>query len=439
MYYDEVNQCIEYILNLDKETEIQRLQTILNDIKENEITVRNNLGLYVLNQNTLVKKEFDLSGSLLEAAKNAIGWCFEYGNTLPYEYAYAIKILWRLSPESYIHFLEELVQTQNTESEAEPVNAKPTPQATLIYAMVVHITKILSFPKEEDIHVLRALAKSRIAYLRTLYAAKLIWLPEPFLNALRNKEKTDYENLKQILQEKCATICDTLTPTEACVTLIQLIVNLQIAALQYTHQKELLESFTDLIIEAYIKTQLINKKSDTNCLIQQLAPLNWRNPYNICQIAEVLHIAKYINAEQHYEILLHFWKLVYIKENGKEKDYYNEETIQRSNLLADRILKTGNMYAEKLLKEISKRSRNLYSRLYDPLLYSKNYTSWKLSVDQLASLFVTERYLISKNPAFSFSKSETEFIKLTQNYEEILNDYSATYRIWKKELTACAV
>ena len=432
MYYDEIKQCFEYVLSLDKNVETQRLQTILNEIKDSGIIVRNSLGIYVLNQNILVKKKFDFSGRLIEAARNAIGWCFEYGNTLPYEYAYAIEILWQLSPENYIHFLEELVQVQTIDIEA--VNAKPTPQSVLIYVMVVHITKELSFSETADKPILQALANSGIAYLRALFAAKIIWLPEQFLNALRNIENKNYTEFKQIIQEKCAVICDTLSPTEARVTLIQLIVNLQIAALQNTHQKELLQSLAESVAAAYVKTQLINKKSDTNCLIQQLAPLNRRDPYIICQIAEKLHIAKHINAEQHYEILLHFWKLVYIKENGKEKDYYNEETIQRSNLLADRILKNGNIYAEKLLKEINKQSRNLCPRLYDPLLYSKNYTSWKLTVDRLASLFVTERYLASKNPAFSSGKGETEFIKLTQNYEEILNDYSVTYKIWKKGL-----
>ena len=432
MYYDEVKQCIEYVLSLDKETEIQRMQTILKEVKDSGITVRNSLGIYVLNQNVLVKKKFDLRGSLIETARNAIGWCFEYGNTLPYEYAYAIEILWQLTPERYIHFLEELVQAQSADNEA--VNAKPTPQSILIYAMVVHITKELSFPETTDRPVLQALVKSEIAYLRALFAAKLIWLPEQFLIVLRSEEKADKTKLIQIIQEKCAAVCDTLSPSEACVTLIQLIVNLQITALRNTHQKEVLQSLTESVAAAYVKTQLINKKSDTNCLIQQLAPLNRRDPYIICQIAEKLHVAKHVNAEQHYEILFHFWKLVYIKENGKEKNFYNEETIQRSNLLADRILKNGYIYAEKLLKEISKQSRNLCSRLYDPLLYTKNYTSWKLTVDQLASLFVTERYLVSKNPAFSSGKGETDFIKLTQNYEETLNDYSVTYKIWKKEL-----
>ena len=200
MYYDEVKQCFEYVLSLDKDTEIHRLQTILNEVKDSDITVQNSLGIYVLNQNVLVKKKFDFSGSLIEAARNSIDWCFEYGNTLPYEYAYAIKILWRLSLESYIHFLEELVLTQNAGSEIEAVNAKPTPRSILIYSMVVHITKVLSFPETAGKTVLQALANSELAYLRALFAAKLIWLPEQFLNALCNKEKTDFTELKQIIQ-----------------------------------------------------------------------------------------------------------------------------------------------------------------------------------------------------------------------------------------------
>lgn len=95
-------------------------------------------------------------------------------------------------------------------------------------------------------------------------------------------------------------------------------------------------------------------------MIQQFAPLNMRNPADICQIAEKLQNAKNINAEQSYEILLHYWKLIYIKENGRERDYYNEDTIQRSNLLANAITKAGIMHTERLLKEITKKPQFVF-------------------------------------------------------------------------------
>ncbi len=169
-------------------------------------------------------------------------------------------------------------------------------------------------------------------------------------------------------------------------------------------------------------------------MIQQFAPLNMRNPADICQIAEKLQNAKYINAEQSYEILLHYWKQIYTKENGRERDYYNEDTIQRSILLANAIMKTGIMHTESLLREITKKSRNLCSRLNDPLLYNKDYSTWKNTVDQLSCLFVIQRFInrqYNTNSTFILSKGEEEFQKLTKNYEEILDKYSVTYRLWK--------
>lgn len=86
---------------------------------------------------------------------------------------------------------------------------------------------------------------------------------------------------------------------------------------------------------------------------------------------------------------------------------------------------------DKILKEIAKRSRTLCTKLYDPLLYSKNYTVWKSAVDQLACLFITERHIVSQNDAYTKSKGEAEYLKLTQNYDEILTESSNVYKIWK--------
>lgn len=86
---------------------------------------------------------------------------------------------------------------------------------------------------------------------------------------------------------------------------------------------------------------------------------------------------------------------------------------------------------DNMLKEITKRSRTLCVILYDPLLYSKNYTVWKNAVDQLACLLITERHIVSQNDASNMSKLEAEYQKLTQNYDEILTESSNVYKIWK--------
>lgn len=113
-------------------------------------------------------------------------------------------------------------------------------------------------------------------------------------------------------------------------------------------------------------------------------------------------------------------------------DYYTEESIQRSTLIADTTMQTANIYTEKLLKEINKQSRNLCSKLYNPLLYTKNYSVWKNSVEQLVCLFITEHYNVSKTSVFSMGKGEEEYKKLRLNYDETLAKYSTFYKIWKK-------
>ena len=95
-------------------------------------------------------------------------------------------------------------------------------------------------------------------------------------------------------------------------------------------------------------------------------------------------------------------------------------------------MQTANIYTEKLLKEINKQSRNLCSKLYNPLLYTKNYSVWKNSVEQLVCLFITEHYNFSKTSVFSMGKGEEEYKKLRLNYDETLAKYSTFYKIWKK-------
>ena len=42
---------------------------------------------------------------------------------------------------------------------------------------------------------------------------------------------------------------------------------------------------------------------------------------------------KFITNEQSYEVLIHFWKLSFTTANGKDKEFYNEETVQRSVII----------------------------------------------------------------------------------------------------------
>ena len=322
------------------------------------------------------KQDFDTTGNLIQSAKNAIGWCFEFRNVLPYNYSYAIKLLWRLSPACFIAYLENLVNKQFANKDNKNENAQPTPETILIYSMIAHVIKDISFPNADD-KTLFLLATSKLAYLRALFAAKSIWLSDTFLKALNNKYLPDPGILKLMVHETCDTVCKSMTPEEACIVLIHFIENLQVEYCRHKSLNERIQNLIDTVIEVYIKTMQHNKKSDAGRLIKQLTPLNMRNPGDICQITDKLRTARNVNTEQSFDILFYFWKLVYTKENGRDNDYYTEETFQRSILIADTIMRAGNIYTEKLLKEINKKSRTLCSKLYDPLLYAKNYSDWK--------------------------------------------------------------
>ncbi len=428
--YNEVEECVNYVLTLDKEAESKRLEDIITETKSDVLPpIRRETGIYILNQNALVKQDFDITGELIEAAEHSIGRCFEYRSVLPHAYSYAIKILWSLSPERFVNYLEKLVDEQPEDKDESAESATITARKILIYSMTVQIAKTISFPKITE-EMLQVLAKSKLAYLCALFAAKSIWLSEETLLKIKSIQEYKPDELKQIVQSKCDTICKNMHTTKISTTLIHFIVNLQVEICCNKQLKEHIQPLIDLIAAAYV---LQNIKSDANSLKKQLAPLNLRNPGDICQIINALQNTKRLNAEQSYEVLLYFWKLVYTEENGREKNYYDPETIQRSIRIADEIINTGNTNALKLLKEISKTSRVLCAKLYDPLLYSKNYNAWKNSVDQLACLFVTERHIVNQNVGFVMGKGEEEYEKLTQNYDEILNDYSAVYKIWKKQ------
>lgn len=435
MSFEDNSNCVKSILLLDKENESKRLEKLLKVFLNEKLpTVSSEDGIYILNQNYLAKQDFDFSGELIKAAENAIRFCFEFRKVLSYSYDYAIRILWSISPNNFIAFLEKLIKEQSKNETNGTMNAMPTTKTLLIYSMIEQITKEMYFLKTEKEQQSLTLAKSEIAYLRALFAAKSIWPSEAFLNHLHSNNNWNDQKDKEVtqyIQERCNQVCQNLNTTEAATALIHLIVNLQTESCRDNQSSHHIQTLKDLVISAYVNTLLKSKKSNTSYLIQQLAPLNMRNPADICQIVEMLCSAKHLNAEQGYEILLHFWKLVYVKENKREREYYNEDTIQHSNLLASAILNLGRKQTVLLLKEINKQSRNQCSNLYDPLLHSKNYNTWKKSVDQLACLLITERYIVSQDSTFTMGKGEAEYQKLTQNYDEILDECSVTYKIWK--------
>ena len=150
MNYEEVRKCFDYVLTLNKEKEIERLESILTEATTEKLpSVKCEAVIYILNQNYLIKQDFDTTGNLIQSAKNAIGWCFEFRNVLPYNYSYAIKLLWRLSPACFIAYLENLVNKQFANKDNKNENAQPTPETILIYSMIAHVIKDISFPKTD--------------------------------------------------------------------------------------------------------------------------------------------------------------------------------------------------------------------------------------------------------------------------------------------------
>lgn len=432
MRFEEKTACINHVLSSNKNDEITKLQNILNQAKAfSTSAIRSDMIAYILNQNTLVKHNFDIAGTLIDYANSVIEYYFEYRPVLPAKYVYAIIILWRLSPGSFIHFLENLVAEQLSEINSHFNNVPQAPLSVLIYSMLTHILNEAVSPKfmEEE---LTPLGKSEIAYLRAIFTARTLWFDEKFIKLFIQK---DYNELHNVIQSKCSTICRVLHPEEACTGLIFLIKKIQTEICRHTIIQERAQQLIDYITDIFVKTLAKYKKADARYLIQQLAPLNLRNPADICQIVTLLRLSKQLTAEQNYEVLIHFWKLVYTKENGQEREFYTEDSILRSKLIATEIRKTGLTPTKKLLNEISKISRNLCARLYDPLLRSKNYITWKKTVELLACLFVTEHYIVAQNDALTMGKGEAEYQKLTENYSETLSEYSIPYQVWKRSLS----
>ena len=433
MRFEEKTACIDYVLTLNTDDEVARLKNILNQTKTfPTTTIRPDMIAYIINQNTLVKHNFDTAGALIEYANSGIDYCFEYRSVLPPKFVYAIDILWQLSPGSYICFLDNLVKEQLSEKPSHFYNVPQAPLSVLIYSMLTHILKeaVSRKFKEEDF---TPLGKSEIAYLRAIFTARTLRFDEEFIKLLIHK---DYNDLHNVIQSKCSTIRRILQPEEACTALVFLIKKLQTEICRHTIIPEHAQPLIDFIIEVFVKTLAHYKKTDARCLIQQLAPLNFRNPADICQIVNLLWISKQLTLEQNYEVLIYFWKLVYTKENGQERELYTEDSIQRSKLIANEISKTGLTFTKRLLNEISKISRDQCARLFDPLLRSKNYITWKKAAEQSACLFITERYIVAQNDTLTMSKGEAEYQKLTENYSDTLSEYSIPYQIWKRGINA---
>lgn len=433
MRYEEKVACINHVLSLNRNDEIERLESILLKAKNfSAASIRAALIPYILNQNTLARYNFDIAGTLIDFANSGIEYYFEYRSVLPAPYANAIDILWQLSPSSYIRFLENLLAEQQETKDTNIDNVTNSSPTVLIYSLLTQIIIETTSPamKAEELF---PLGKSEIAYLRAIFTAKTLWLNVDFLITLKQQKEIDFNNLHWIIQTKCDIICSILQPEEACTALIFLIKKLQTEICRHQHVQEHTQALIDSIICIYVKTLANCKKTDASRLIQQLAPLNLRNPADICQIITLLRSTKQLSAGQSYEILIHFWKSVYIKENDMERGFFNEDSIKRSKLIANEIIKNGYNFTERLLKEITNGSRRLCARLYDPLLRSKNYTAWKTTVEQLACLFITERYIVSQNSTLSMGKGETEYQKLTENYAETLSEYSIPYQIWKQK------
>lgn len=423
MLYDEKLACINYILSLNKDEEIEKMQSILLKQKSEPVPVLNQeMGIYILNLNQMTRIPFDHAGNLIEQTSNLIGWSFCLRSVLPYTYHYAVKILWLLSPEKYVAFLEKLLKEFSDKIPLATTTL--TSNSLLIYTMLAHILKTSSY-KNVPYNTMFYFAKSNNAFLRAICAVKWTWMSESFLRNLILDNETNIKTLNNDIQNKCHTICISFEAEEASTTLVLLIKKLQIEICRHESVRKQAQDLINQIIDYYIQILPKHKKTDANYLIQQLAPLNMRNPADICQIVNKLRYSKHLTYDESYEILICFWKKIY------SQKYYNEETIQRSLLIAGHIMQISTTATDKVLKEIAKRSRTLCTKLYDPLLYSKNYTVWKSTVDHLACLFITERHIASQNDAYTMSKGEAEYQKLTQNYDEILTESSNVYKIWK--------
>lgn len=433
-YMDLPNKaaCINYVLSLNHEEEFKRLRNLIKNYVTNPMPpLWQEIGEHVHNQNALAMQDFDLSDNLLGHATDSIEYHFEYRSAVPYVCFYAIRILWRLSQETYVQLLEELLKEQR--AKIETTNLIFSQEARIIYTMLACILNVTASP-QTTIASLNYLANSKTPYLRAIYAVKCIWLNNDFLNALIQKVQVNNKpavGLEQTIQEKCSLICMALNATEAATTLVYLMKELQIQICRHQEMRERIQRLIDIIIPLYVQTLSENKKIDENCIKQQLTPLNMRNPSDICRIIQLMQKNNQLTNEQAYNVLLDFWNQNFLDENGREKEFYHAETIQRSKYIGDYIIQTDKTAAEQLQHQIEKRTRKLCALLYDPLLYTKDYTAWKRAIEQTACLLITERHIVAQQPGLIMGRGEAEFEKLTENHAETLAKYSKAYQIWK--------
>ena len=448
MYSKEKNDCISYIMSLNNvEEEYNKLETFLKEKIKTLSAPRLNTGHDILTQNILAEADglTHLPGAvgeichpfyaLIDSASVAIDWSFNNKRAVPGACYYAVSILWKLSAEMFVHLLEELIEERKKEK-AEDINnvAMPTSIACMVYTMLKCIIRSVAVPDEEARNF-TTLVNSHTPYLRAVFAAKVLRFDEDFLTALIQGKQlaNDADLLITTVKNRCAILAQVMKAEEACLALLFMFTRLQMICKRGQIVANRAQILLDEIATVYTDTVLKHIKSDVNCLKQQLAPINMLNPEDVCRIIDRLQKAKYLTAEQEYEVLLHFWKLIYDKDNNKEKAYYNESTLRQSIFFARYISRNSKVIATKLLKEISNnRIRKLCTLLYDPLLYTKNYNKWKNAVDQCACLLVTERQIVSQFEGLTIGKGEAEYEKLTENNAEMLEKCSIVYRIWKE-------
>lgn len=446
MYSKEKSDCFSYIMSLNADEEYNKLETFLKEKIKSLPAPRLDTGYDVLMHNILAEADglTHLPGSvgkichpfyvLIDNASTAIDWSFKNKRAVPDACYYAVSILWKLSAEKFVQLLEELIEERKKEKIKDSNNeAMPTAVACVIYTIIKHIIRGVAVPDEKASNF-NVLINSHTPYLRAIFAAKALRFDEVFLTALIQGKHPDADAdlLITSVKNKCTLLTQVMKAEEACLALLFMFTRLQMLCKRGQTVACKTQILLDEIVTVYVDMVIKHIKSDVSSLKQQLAPLNSFNPEDIIRIIEKLQQFNYLTAEQEYEILLHFWKLIYDKENGKEMAYYNEKTIQYSNLIACYISQKSKSSAKKLLNEITNRVRKHCALLYDPLLYTKNYNKWKNAVDQCACLLITERQIVSQYESLTIGKGEAEYEKLTENYTEMLEKCSKVYRMWKE-------
>lgn len=179
-----------------------------------------------------------------------------YRSSTTYALNNAIKILWVLSPTKLTSLLEELIEEYFINN---PHAAKSTltQETLLIYAMISHVIKSISSKNEieKDIPVL---AKSKITFLRAIYAAKCTWFTEDFLHQLIMNKEERPEYFTTEVTNKCEKISSSFEPTEACTVLVYLIKKLQI---EICRNKSVLQCAESPICNDFCQVKILTTKN----------------------------------------------------------------------------------------------------------------------------------------------------------------------------------